>query len=440
MYRNRRVWKATIVLTVGLVASVFLAVPGNAHNSTPASTSSTTETGKTIRDRVPPGVAEQMRAQQPYLDAAYQIMDAVESSEAQGFAGVALGDRAVDVWWKGVVPPSVQTTIDDVRRTVTVNVKAAPHSRQELSVQAAQLATAMKSDPASSLFAIQIPVDGSRLIAMYEKNTPATLVADGGTTLTTSHGPQAKSVSMRNSAGIPVEVVEDERIRPACGPPTRWNDGWTYSGCNFSTFSAGGAIYNTELSGRCTAGFGVKNSSGQRFLLTAGHCGRPNAASTFLNGISSRWIGYPTREHAAHDLLLIPTNSDSFMWDGPWNSNWGKTVTGWRYAVPNALVCQSGSSSGVQCGIRNSSNFTYRYCDIDPYGTYECYDDLVWATRNNGTPPVRDGDSGGPVFTLDLSNTVWATGIVSGGNSTAMVYQDFYTAVWDFGITTLNNN
>jgi streptogrisin D len=78
----------------------------------------------------------------------------------------------------------------------------------------------------------------------------------------------------------------------------------------------------------------------------------------------------------------------------------------------------------------NSSNFVGNICDNDVYGNWECWQDLVVA---NGTPS-QDGDSGGPVFTLDGTNSVTAKGTVTGSGSGFTAYQDFGTAWMDFNV------
>lgn len=393
--------------------------------------------GKQVTNDVPAGVAARMRVERPYLDAATKILDVVESSGGSGFSGVELAGKTLRVWWKGQVPATVGRAVRAAQQSVPVTMKPARYSRHELEKSAARLDVAMKADPKTQLSAVQIPVDGSRLIATFDKETSRALVRPDKTTLRTSRGSSGRTVSFPKAGGVAIQVIESERVEPACGPPTRYNDGWAGSTCTGSTFSGGGAIINGDNGARCTAGFGVRNASGQRFLLTAGHCGRPGGG--WQNGNRSRSIGNGTAENVGHDLLLVSASSDSFMWDGGAQSSWGKTVSGWRDAIPGVTVCQSGSTSGAQCGILNSRNFTYSYCGRDAYGNNECYNDLVYSTRSNGTAPCAGGDSGGPVFVLNGTSAVLAVGTVSGCSSTVMVYQDFRTANRDFGVVTVNN-
>jgi streptogrisin D len=280
----------------------------------------------------------------------------------------------------------------------------------------------MKQDPASSLHTVQIPVDGSRVIAVFDKGA----AADASSTLRTSKSLTAQSVPIE-PAGIPIETTEGERLIPA----GRYDDG-----ALTGTYSGGAAIINNDNGKRCTSGFGVKSGS-QRYLLTAGHCGR--VGGSWRNGNGSRQIGTASQENVAHDLLLIPTSSDHYIWDGGAETNmFVKTVIGWDWARGNELVCQSGSTSGAVCGIRNSSNYTYTHCGNDAYGRYECYDDLIYAEKVNGAKACQLGDSGGPVFTLSSSEyQVIAKGTVTACGNYSMSYQDFGTAWRDFNIVPI---
>ncbi|MBM7815090.1 S1 family peptidase [Saccharothrix algeriensis] len=354
-------------------------------------------------------VQARMLAQRPYVDAASRIEGAAH--DAAGFAGVAVRDDRVVVWWKGDPPARVAEEVG--RSRVRVEVRPAAHSWAELRVAADRVAARMKADPASPVHMVRVPVDGSRVVALVDRDVTDVSPAE---------------------SGVPVEVVRHQRLHPAAGPATRYNDGW--NGDAHGPFAGGGAIVNRENGTRCTAGFGVRDGSGARFLLTAGHCGRVGRG--WDNGNRSRFIGDARAEHAAHDLLLVAANSSDRMWDGGATANsFTKRVSGWDRAVAGAMVCQSGSTSGALCGVRNSDDFVHSYCDTDAYGNYECYSDLVYAYAEDRTRTVcRGGDSGGPVFTPAGTGVVRAVGTLSGCGGWALLYQDFHTATRDLGITT----
>jgi hypothetical protein len=111
-----------------------------------------------------------------------------------------------------------------------------------------------------------------------------------------------------------------------------------------------------------------------------------------------------------------------------------KTVVGWDWARPGETVCQSGTTSGAVCGLRNI-DFSSDVCWIDAYGSRECYEDLILTQRDGCGVAGNGGDSGGPVFTLDSATTVLAKGTVTGADGSSYVsYQDFGTAWRDLNI------
>ncbi|MFS8104288.1 S1 family peptidase [Lentzea alba] len=106
----------------------------------------------------------------------------------------------------------------------------------------------------------------------------------------------------------------------------------------------------------------------------------------------------------------MPTDADNWMWDGGSNTNnFTKRVDGRAEARPGFTVCQSGSTSGAVCNIRNRTETAHEVCGIDVYGNRKCYNDLFVAEHvDPNTIACRGGDSGGPVFTLVGSNAVTA--------------------------------
>ncbi|WP_146104074.1 chymotrypsin family serine protease [Nonomuraea solani] len=348
-------------------------------------------------------------AQIPLQQAAGKIRWAVERAKAPGFAGIAFRDGQVVLWWKGSPPADVQTAVVSAQEKAPVQTRSAPHSLAELQAASAAMVARMRANPTSPFHTVTIPVDGSGLVMQTESD-------------------QAGAASILQDVAVPVRVEKHERITPA----GRLNDS--------SPFYGGMRLNNNDNGAFCTAGFGVV-AGGAEYLLTAGHCGRINGSHN--NGNDSIFVGTATHEHVAHDLLLISTNAGSRIWDGgvPGGLNTGgeftKGVAGWDWAYSGEFVCHSGSRSGAVCSIQNSGNFTATTCGNDVYGNYECYSDLIYSERTNGSPACQGGDSGGPVFTLSGTANVVAKGTVTGCGGNAMTYQDFGTAWRDFGITTI---
>jgi hypothetical protein len=243
--------------------------------------------------------------------------------------------------------------------------------------------------------------------------------------------PLALPIDMNVPAGIPVSVVKRKRLRFAYTGPinalpkglaSRLDDTWPYWG--------GGRITNTDFRTdinpvQCTAGFPV-TAGGAQYMLTAGHCGRPGGAWT--NGNNTEFFGTGAYEHVGYDLLLISASVGGAIWDGGVGSGeFTKGIAGWDWVWPGEWLCTSGSVTGALCG-HVVDYFTANYCDFDPYGSFECYDDLILAHQVYQSTAVNSGDSGGPVFGLSGSDRVIAKGTISGGGGDQIMFQDFATA------------
>jgi hypothetical protein len=322
-------------------------------------------------------------------------------------AGLAINGTALDMWWKGKVPPEIGRLLGSAKVPVTVH-KAA-YSQTELEKAAARLETDMRTNPKTVLHSIRYLADGSGVAV--------------GTTAATAR--TARETLDRLAGPLPVKVI------PSPGWELHtWRQGDTMN------FWGGGRIVNISAGLLCSAGFAIASGAG---MLTAGHCGE--RGEEFANGDQSVRYGWARRKHTGHDLLLIPTNAEGRIYFGdvdiPKTHAMSKAVVGWDWAWPGELVCQSGATSGTVCGTRNTDTYALSYCTTHR-GRRLCLSDMIIAESITHQAPSRRGDSGGPVFTFASSESneprVIAKGIVSGGVGHRMVYQDFGTAWRDFGI------
>jgi len=356
-------------------------------------------------------VRTKMEAQQPLTTAASLIQWSVERGNSTGYAGIGLGVDEVVVWWKGALPPAVGDAVADARRTASVRMAAAAHSRAELEAAAKGIANYVRVHPRSPYHRVDIAYDGSGLVVNTDPDQmlPVSLPAD-----------------MKVPAGIRVSIAKRERLQLA-GPGNYLKYLLASRMDDFAPYWGGGRIINTDYGGGCTAGFPV-TAGGAQYMLTAGHCGRPGAVWT--NGVGTRYFGTGAYENVEHDVLLISANVGGRIWDGGVGSGeFSKGVADWGWVFPGEWLCTSGSVTGALCGHIVSNDFTFMNCATDGYGNNECYYDLILAYRLDGETAVRPGDSGGPVFGLSGSDRVIAKGTITGsGNVTELVFQDFATA------------
>ncbi|GLY15856.1 hypothetical protein Kisp01_28710 [Kineosporia sp. NBRC 101677] len=332
---------------------------------------------------VPAAQKARMAKQAPLVKAAQQLRDALEGGRHAGYTGISLTGDTVSVYWKGKVPTSVRKLVSS---TAAAELRSARYSFTELKAAEKEAIKYIAAHD-GPVFGVRVPADGSGLVA--QTSSP----------LGTARAATFRARALDDSAvQMKVEVV------PAPQPTGRVDD--------YAPYYGGGRITNPG-GGGCSTGFAVQRNNVQ-YLLTAGHCGWPGG--TFLNGNSSRTVGTGDSEHVAHDIMLIRAGSSGRIFDGGGlklyedRGQFTKAVSGWNDAFPNEWVCQSGMTSGAQCNIQNSNDFSYSYSFAG-----ETYTDLVLAHSRGGIGS-RPGDSGGPVFTLDGAK-VTAKGTISGGSS-----------------------
>ena len=168
----------------------------------------------------------------------------------------------------------------------------------------------------------------------------------------------------------------------------------------FSTRIAGGdAIYGGNF--RCSLGFNARNSAGQRFFVTAGHCGVA-ASQWFSDGAHGNLVGTTVRaSFPGDDYAVIRYASNIGQQPGAVDLYNGSTqdITRAGNAFVGQAVRRSGSTSHLHSGTVLALNATVRYAEGAVTGlipTNVC---------------AEPGDSGGALFAGST-----ALGLTSGGS------------------------
>lgn len=165
----------------------------------------------------------------------------------------------------------------------------------------------------------------------------------------------------------------------------------------------GGQAIRTTSGSRCSGGFNTRSGSGNRYLITAGHC-------TDLGGT---WSGpggtigpvaassFPGNDYGAIRISSSAAASTALV--DRYSSGSDVTVTGAATATVGMAVCRSGSTTGWHCGSVTGTNQTVCY----PQG---CVYQMI---RTNVC--AEPGDSGGSLVT-NTGTRVRAVGLTSGGS------------------------
>ena len=359
-----------------------------------------------------PADREHMERQAPLIEAADVIQKAVDldvKNHGSGFTSIELGGDSVILHWKGGIPRAVREAMDTARRDAPVEVKAAKHSKAELDAAEERIRQELTLT-AGPGFSMEIPADGDGIVLNTEGDVEA---------------------AKRRVPYVGMAVTVKHKLNPK----------QTSRLADYPSWWGGAKISNKQYAGFCSTGFGVSNSYGSRFILTAGHCGYVGNDWTNGNGtLNTGWdsfgplrVGTTYSKHTAYEIMLIPAAAGGRIYDGGVGVNeFSKDVVGAGGVYKGEWLCTSGTVSGAVCGYI-VDNYTFSYCGYSAGSLWKCYSDLSTAPQQDGMVGVRSGDSGGPVFNLSGPNVI-AKGIISGqaNGGRTLIFQDWGTivAVW----------
>src|SRR3954452_20672043 len=244
--------------------------------------------------------------------------------------------------------------------------------------------------PLRELNAIQAQIDGGDPHRESTKSQPAPFTSDfidpisNSVHITATRKQAAAAKELQAKYGDAVSVELSETVPDAA-----------------SNFMDGGDGINGNS---CSTGFNLRNpSTGQGYLLTAGHC--VSAGSTLrgqgnvtFGTVNESWFPY------FDDSLTRKTNS--YWLQGPWvdtnPSNGGfVTTSGWTNVPVGFPICKSGITTKWTCGIVTAKNQTVTYPGGQP---------VHYLTRH--TACVEPGDSGGA--NVSILGGYHAEGLTSG--------------------------
>ncbi len=167
----------------------------------------------------------------------------------------------------------------------------------------------------------------------------------------------------------------------------------------------GGQAITTTAGARCSAGFNARSSSGNRYIIDAGHCGNLGGTWSGTGGTLGTVAAssFPGNDFSA--IRVSSSSATSTPLVDRYSSGSDVTVTGAVNAYSGMSVCRSGSTTGWHCGSVTATNQTV------------CYSQGCVYQMIRTTVCAEPGDSGGSLVTNPGSGTrVSAVGLTSGGS------------------------
>ncbi|TDC36675.1 S1 family peptidase [Micromonospora sp. KC213] len=260
----------------------------------------------------------------------------------------------------------------------------------------------------SSLYAASVDAERNRVVVRASALTEQTRTA-----LASRYGADKVAVFLTPGADVGATVSRDNDANPFYG----------------------GATVHTNR-GTCTIGFSWTHE-GEHYFLTAGHCTSANTdvrmprygSSKVGKVVRDNWnnstgsVKLSGQSYYSGDLALVKMNSgwktDPKMYVGGPNSSGSRVVKGVASRSPKYgdKYCTGGTTTGEQCGWKVvDTKVTIRYRDGEMLRNATLGERLGVCIKN--------GDSGGPVYSVSGGKVV-AKGIISGGGQ------------YDFGCTQL---
>jgi hypothetical protein len=344
---------------------------------------------------------ERMRAQIPLDAAATRIQRAAATPGAghDGFFETAVNAdrRSLTVYWRGAVPADIGHLIRALASPrVHITVVSTTYGL-------AQLTEALRKASHLPGFVSGAPMhDGSGINIVLAAGAPDASPPHLGVPVHVATTRLRGQFEFTCAPGFP-GVTE-----PALPAPSRCDD-------REPGFWGGDIILNHTAGAACSTAFGVHDSSGNGYMVTAAHCSVASEGGpvvngiTFTNGDNTQTMGKSIDAPGPHDIALIPTSSGNRYYDGPGithgDTHNTKLVINQLGISRGDSLCESGGFGGVQCGLTVTDT---NAIESDGHLTFSA---VAYASG----PLVIGGDSGGPWFALGTPpGTVSARGVTSG--------------------------
>jgi hypothetical protein len=292
-----------------------------------------------------------------------------------------------------------------------VRLRAADEtSRQALSALQARVRGYVAKHGTAYTFGTYADASGK---VVMETNAPARVVASLTSTKTTTTG----TTSRANAAAAKVQVSRQ-----------RMSDLFNRRDDVPSFYGGGGLRASNAI---CSAGYTVTNSTGNRWMVSAGHC---YAIGTRVNTESNaRYFGTVTNRALASlgqtgldmELLNGQSYAGRIFTGGVLSTSSIPVVAAGSATVGYTAYCHSGRTTGEQCG-HTAISTDAQVCTATGCKTH------VIAFRGGVLP--QGGDSGSPFYAKNSSGA-WIRGHVIAGDGTTSYAETWNKVAARYGVS-----
>ncbi|WP_406300105.1 hypothetical protein OG948_33680 [Embleya sp. NBC_00888] len=231
----------------------------------------------------------------------------------------------------------------------------------------------------------------------------ASFAGDGGSITLAVNDPGNASNYLASAKGRDrtVSPTLDVRVEKgeAAKPLSRENDS--------APFYAGSAlgVGSSPERASCTSGIPtISTWDNRQWLVTAGHCYNVGA-QVYTHG--GTYVGQVKAKDPNVDAAFIEAETSDYTWDGYDTSGYIRGLNGARSTVAGDWVCNLGYNTRVMCNIRVAGSNIWPVNGTNIVGSVGGqWDDDIAATA---------GDSGGPIITINDTDTRRINGTVSTG-------------------------
>ncbi|MBQ1018864.1 hypothetical protein KBX71_13460 [Micromonospora sp. D93] len=307
-----------------------------------------------------------MAAEAPLARAAARIRAAAEAKRS-GFAGVALRQGVVTVYWKGKIPADMRRVLAQEGGHVPLTVEPARHSADELAHAASKVRAS--TDRSVKSVAYTVRGDGLTVTVSTAAGTPPRLPSLDvpvevlrEPALPARSGSAGKGSSTPTPDGFATAAVawpspsRQDDTTPAWGGAHLINSNASNSNGGWSVRLDSGEVVDADAKWHCTSGIPVLDEATNTELMVGpASCGTPSQTYVDPSGdVVNETAGANAAWHKpSRGVTLIKPKggADPAIYDGTSWTQDGWQIDAWESPIAGQHVCVSGAETGTFCDV-----------------------------------------------------------------------------------------